>query len=155
MNKNENVVIAVFADAPAAEQAVANLREWDKRVDEVKLGTIGMITMAAGRLETKIVHSGIFKRSLPISENAVTALANEISGGEVAVAVTVDDYEVQMVSDSFNRDGGRLLVNQYDRTPEEILKEQKDAEEAQIENSVRSLSEKNSQPSSFNVNKAM
>ena len=43
MDSNEIVVVAAFADQAAAESAIESLREWDKRVDEVKLGNIATV----------------------------------------------------------------------------------------------------------------
>lgn len=155
MNKNENVVVALFADGPSADKAIENLREWDKRVDEVKLGSIGRINAAGGRVETKIIHAGLFHRSLPISDEALATLANELSGGQVAVAVAVDDYEATMVRDSLVRDGGKLVANTSVHTSEERTAEQKAIEEAKLEADVRAISEKNTRPSTYNVSKPM
>jgi predicted flap endonuclease-1-like 5' DNA nuclease len=54
MNKNENVVIAVFKDYVAAEQAIVALRHWDKADREIKLGAVGTVSKADGKVETRV-----------------------------------------------------------------------------------------------------
>jgi len=56
MNKNENVVIAVFEDGPAAEAAVARLKQWDKASEDVKLGAIGLLYKEDGQVKTTVGH---------------------------------------------------------------------------------------------------
>ena len=54
-NKNENVVIAFYATAEAAEAAVETLKSWDKASDDVKLGAIGtMVVTPDGRIRTPV-----------------------------------------------------------------------------------------------------
>jgi DnaJ-class molecular chaperone len=60
-----------------------------------------------------------------------------------------------MVTDSLVRDGGRLLVNTSVKTPEEIAAEQKAVGEALFEDAVEKTSEKNTRPSTYNINKPM
>jgi hypothetical protein len=155
MNKNENALIALFINEAAADTAIANLREWDKRVGEVKLGQIGKVSNQDGRVETELVQTGLLQRDFPISKDAIQALGNELSGGQVAVVVKADDFEVKMVADSLKRDGGQVLVDTVERTLEEIAAEQKAVDEAFVEEAVDHLTEKNSRPTSYNINKAM
>ena len=42
-NKNENVVIAFYQTADAAEAAVEALKSWDKASDAVKFGAVGTL----------------------------------------------------------------------------------------------------------------
>jgi len=56
MNKNENVVIAVFEDGPAAEAAIARLKQWDKASEDVKLGAIGLLYKEDGQVKTTVGH---------------------------------------------------------------------------------------------------
>ena len=44
-NDNDVLVIAYYADAAAAEAASAELKNWDKADDAIKLGAIGVITL--------------------------------------------------------------------------------------------------------------
>jgi uncharacterized membrane protein len=41
----KNVVLAIFSDEPAADAAVASLKEWDKADDRVKLSAIGVLVL--------------------------------------------------------------------------------------------------------------
>ena len=56
MNRNENVVIAVFEDGPAAEAAIDRLKQWDKASDDVKLGAIGLIYKEGDAIKTTVGH---------------------------------------------------------------------------------------------------
>ncbi|MFO7663695.1 MAG: hypothetical protein R6X18_14045 [Chloroflexota bacterium] len=155
MNKNENIVIALFSDETAADAAISNLRQWDERVGEVKLGKIGKVTNQDGRIKSELVQSGLLQREFPISKKAIQALGKELAAGQAAVVVKADDFEVEMVADSLKRDGGQVLVDAFERTPEEIAAQKKGIEEAYVEEAVDYLTEKDSRPTSNNVNKAM
>jgi hypothetical protein len=111
MNKNENIVIALFSDETAADAAISNLRQWDERVGEVKLGKIGKVTNQDGRIKSELVQSGLLQREFPISKKAIQALGKELAAGQAAVVVKADDFEVEMVADSLKRDGGQVLVD--------------------------------------------
>jgi hypothetical protein len=43
--ESKNVVLAIFNDEPAADAAVAQLKEWDKTDDRVKLGAMGVLVL--------------------------------------------------------------------------------------------------------------
>lgn len=141
MNKKETVVVAAFADEVAAESAIETLREWDKRVDEVKLGNIATVRMSNGEIKTDVVSSRLLNRSVPISNDAVRVLAQEL-GNSVAVVVACGDYEAKMVSDTLLRVGGRILANTATRTPEETAKQQKKVAEALEEEAIKAGVEK-------------
>lgn len=153
MNKNETVIIAAFADEVAAEVAIENLRQWDKRVRDVKLGTIGMVTNNGGIIESKVVHGSLFNRSMPISQNAERVLAQELSGGRVAVVVACDDFEAAMVSDSLTRNGGRILAHTDERAKEDMDKEAEVAAQALAEESLKKAAAQAKQKASPNVNR--
>jgi uncharacterized membrane protein len=53
-NKNEHVVIAIFADQTAAEQAVDSLKSWDQASSEIKLGAIGTIAKEGDKVRTHV-----------------------------------------------------------------------------------------------------
>lgn len=136
MNDNETIVIASFADDASAGAAIEKLREWDKRVRDVKLGMIGIVRQVDGATKSEIVYGGgIFKRSMPISDEATRVLAQELDQ-RVGVVVTCDDYEASMVSDALTRDGGQILVNTYERTAEEKAREQKNVEATRMEQAI-------------------
>lgn len=140
MNKNDNILVYQFDDLAAAEAAVAALHEWDERVNDVKLGVIGLAYPEDGAVKSKVVHTaGLFKRSFPMSDAGLRALGAEMTEGRVAVVVAADDYEVSMVQDSLVRSGGRLLVSNYERTPEEIAEEQAKVAAAQAANAIEAV----------------
>lgn len=125
MNKNENVVVALFSSLAEAEAAVARLQKWDKNVKDVKLGAIGQVTNVDGRIKTHLINGGIFNRSFPLSDEAVNALGNELAEGRVAIVVASDDYEVSLVKQNLESAGGRIVSAHYERTADELKDEQK------------------------------
>lgn len=135
MNKNKTIVVAAFSDEPAAERAADNLREWDKRVGEVKLGTIGLVHMVEGVIKADVIHGSLFHRSLPISAEALRVLAQEL-GNRVALVVACDDYEAQMVVDNLTRDGGQVVANTRDHTDEERAEEAEEVNKALVEQAI-------------------
>ena len=42
---DKSVVLAIFADEPAADSAVASLKTWDKTDDRVKLSAVGVLVL--------------------------------------------------------------------------------------------------------------
>jgi uncharacterized membrane protein len=54
-NKNQHVIVAYFPNAAAAEQAANQLKDWDKATEAVKLGGIGILTWADGKVKTRRV----------------------------------------------------------------------------------------------------
>lgn len=125
MNKNENVVIAIFSSAAEAEAAVERLKNWDKNVKDVKLGAIGQVSYEGGRIKTHLVSGGILNRSFPMSDEAVLALGNELADGKVAVAVAGDDYEVSLVKQNLEAAGGKIISAQFEQTAKELKTEKK------------------------------
>ena len=121
MNKNDAVIVGAFPDEAAAEAAIDALREWDKRSREVKLGVIGLVHHVDGVTTADIVHGtfgSFFSRKLPISDDAVRVLGQELDG-RVAVVVACDDFEADMVSDLLTRGGGSILARRGEHTAEE------------------------------------
>ncbi|MCA9867791.1 MAG: hypothetical protein KC410_15000 [Anaerolineales bacterium] len=141
MNRNETIVVAAFVDEVAVESAIETLREWDKRVDEVKLGNIATVWMSGGEIKTNVVSSGLLNRSVPISKDALRVLAQEL-GNSVAVVVACGDYEAAMVSDSLVRSGGRILANTASLSSEETAKQQQEIAQALEEDAVKAGVEK-------------
>lgn len=152
MNANETIIVAAFVDEAAAEAAVENLRAWDERVRDVKLGVIGKVFYEDGAIRTKVVHGGLFNRSMPISDEAVRTLGQELSGGRVAVVVACDDFEASMVSDSIVRDGGQVLATNYERTDEEIAQENEAVEDALTEQAIKEAAERAKLSPNRNIN---
>jgi outer membrane lipoprotein SlyB len=52
-DKNDHVVIAIFDNAYAADVAIEALKNWDKVNDDIKLGSIGTISMDGDKVKTK------------------------------------------------------------------------------------------------------
>jgi hypothetical protein len=153
MNKNETVIIAAFADEVAAEVAIEHMHEWDKRVRDVKLGVIGTVKNDGGVLRSNVVHGSLFHRSMPISRDAERVLAQELSGGRVAVVVACDNFEAAMVSDSLTRDGGRILAHTDERAKEDVAREAEVAAQALAEESLKKAAAEAKQKASPNVNR--
>lgn len=142
MNNNETIIIAGFPDRAAAEAAVTRLRQWDKRVGDVKLGVIGVVTNEGGAVKSEVVDSGLFNRKMPITDDAARVLGNELAGGRAAVVVACDDFEATMVSDSLVRDGGVIMASTYERTAEEIAAENEEVDQALAEEALEEAAEK-------------
>src|SRR5262249_22367972 len=53
-SKNEHVVIAIYTDQIAAEQAVDSLKRWDRASSEIKLGAIGTIAKEGDKVRTHV-----------------------------------------------------------------------------------------------------
>ncbi len=153
MNNNETVIVAGFPDRAAAEAAVTRLRQWDKRVGDVKLGVIGLVTNEDGVGKSEVVDSGFFNRKMPITDDAARVLGNELTGGRTAVVVACDDYEASMVSDSLVRDGGVIMASTYERTAEEIAAENKAVEQALAEEALEEAAEKAKISPNRNINR--
>ena len=85
-DKNEHVVIAVFADQTVAEQAVDALKTWDKASSEIKLGAIGTIAKEGDKVRT---HTGR-KTGKGASVGAILGvIAAVLSGGVTLVGGVV------------------------------------------------------------------
>jgi uncharacterized membrane protein len=79
-NKNENVVIAFFSDASAADNAVASLKNWDRANDEIKLGAVGTITKEGDKVKTHVGRRA--GKGMTIGA-VVGAIAAVLTGGAV------------------------------------------------------------------------
>ncbi len=56
-NKNDQVIVAMFPNADAADQAVEALKVWDKADEDVKLGAVGTLVIGEdGMLQTHVGH---------------------------------------------------------------------------------------------------
>ncbi len=78
MNRNENVVIAVFEDGPSAEAAIERLKQWDKASEDVKLGAIGLLYKEDGQVKTTVGHQT--GRGLMVGA-VVGVIAGVLTGG--------------------------------------------------------------------------
>ena len=55
-NKNENVVVAIFPNLVAADQAIKGLKSWDQASDDIKLGAIGTLVKEGDKVKTHVGH---------------------------------------------------------------------------------------------------
>lgn len=56
MDKNDNVVVAIFEDKTAAEAAIEHLKKWDKASDDINLGAIGLLYKVNDEVKAVIGH---------------------------------------------------------------------------------------------------
>jgi hypothetical protein len=134
MNKNEHVVVAIFEDQAAAENAVQQLKAWDEASDDIKLGVIGLLHKESGEVKSVVGNQGgrglklgaivgliagaltggvagsSLAKSLNLSEEALNALGMELDQGRLAVVVTGDEYEVTSIKSTLGRAGGAAKV---------------------------------------------
>lgn len=106
--KQETSVCAVFEDMEAAQQAINKLHTWDEKVDEVKLGAIGTVSLQDGRAKPKVHIGGLFNRALHLSDSDLSTIATVIDGGKVAVVVRTHDHEYTLVRTHLEKQGGKL-----------------------------------------------
>ena len=80
-NLNTQVIVAFFETGAAADSAAKALMSWDKANDDVKLGTMGRLSMSdKGKLETKKYGSSKTGRGLLIG-GALGLVTAGLTGG--------------------------------------------------------------------------
>ena len=84
MAKKNNVVIAYFASADAADKAGAQLKAWDKDDKDVKLGGIAILTEENGKLKKHKVGTRDEGKGAAWG-TAIGAVAGVLSGGVTLV----------------------------------------------------------------------
>ena len=77
---NEQIVVAFFADADAADGAAASLQAWDEANDDIKLGALGRLVVSDGKLEAKRYGAGRTTRGALVG-GALGVLAAGVTGG--------------------------------------------------------------------------
>jgi uncharacterized membrane protein len=82
--KKNNVVIAYFNDATTANNAAAQLKQWDKEDKEVKLGGIAILTEEDGKLKKHKVGTRDEGKGAAWG-TAIGAVAGVLSGGVTLV----------------------------------------------------------------------
>lgn len=128
MNKNENLVVAIYNSLADAESAAERLQKWDKETKDVKLGPTGLVFVEGGAIQARLISGGFFNLSFPMPDDAILALGNGLNKGEAAVVVSGDDYEVSMIKRNLEMAGGRILSAQYEVTDKEAKAAQKAAD---------------------------
>jgi uncharacterized membrane protein len=127
-NKNRNLIIAYFPSEETAETAAQDLKQWDKKRDDVKLGGIGIITVnEKGKLKTRKVGAraggtgakwgtilgvtaGIFSGGVTVIGGAVVGLAaGSIAGALFHKHIGMDDDDKERLAQHL-QDGGAALA---------------------------------------------
>ena len=127
-NKNRNLIIAYFPSVEAAEQAAEDLKDWDKKRGDIKLGGIGIITVnEKGKLKTKKVGSraggtgakwgtilgvtaGILSGGVTLVGGAVVGLAaGSVAGALFHKHIGMEDKDKERLTQHL-QDGGAALA---------------------------------------------
>jgi uncharacterized membrane protein len=106
-NKNQNVIIAYFPSVDKAEVAANELKEWDKRYEDVKLGGISILTWDG----EKIAAQTIGARATGTGAKAGTiigVIAAVLSGGVTLVGGVVAGAVGGALLGSLKRKGTKL-----------------------------------------------
>lgn len=78
MDKNENVIVGIFEDREAAEQAIQRLKQWDKSSADVKLGAVGLLYKEGPEVKSVINRQG--ERGLKLGA-LIGVIAGVLTGG--------------------------------------------------------------------------
>lgn len=131
-NKNNNLIIAYFPDDDAAQDAAKKLKHWDKEIEDIKLGSIGIITLDnKGELKTHKVSgratgsgakwgvalgavAGIFSGGIGLVGGVVAGAAVGAAGGALFhKSVGMEDDDKARL-EAHLQDGGVALVVMVD-----------------------------------------
>ncbi len=117
-NKNENVVIAFYATADAAEAAVEALKSWDKASDEVKLGAVGtLVATPDGKLKTHVGR----KAGKGAKVGAIVGIiAGVFTGGATVVGGLVAGSVVGGVLGAFFKKSTHLTEDELNKIADEL-----------------------------------
>ena len=117
-NKNENVVIAFYATAEAAEAAVETLKSWDKASDDVKLGAIGtMVVTPDGKIKTHVGR----KAGKGAKVGAIVGIiAGVFTGGATVVGGLVAGSVVGGVLGAFFKKSTHLTEDELNKIADEL-----------------------------------
>ena len=137
----KQLVLAFFANEAAADEAVKQVKAWDKASKEVKLGArktgtgavlgalaavlTGGATIAAGAVAGGILGA-FFKKGLGMSKEDIARISKELDGGKAAVAILAAPDEVAGVSAKLTELGGKPETHEV--TEEAIEQAQEAAE---------------------------
>lgn len=78
MDKNDNVVVAIFEDQATAAAAIDRLKQWDKAAKDIKLGAVGLLYKEEGKVKSVIGHQS--GRGLKVGA-LVGVIAGVLTGG--------------------------------------------------------------------------
>lgn len=82
MDKNDNVVAAIFENRAKAESAIEYLKMWDKASDDIRLGAIGLLYKEGDEVKAVLGHKG--GRGLKVG--AVLGIVTGVLTGGVGLA---------------------------------------------------------------------
>jgi uncharacterized membrane protein len=132
IDKNKNLIIAYFSDVKAAKDAAEKLKHWDKNVDDIKLGGMGVVTLdKKGELKTHKVSeratgsgakwgvalgavAGIFSAGIGLVGGAVAGAAIGAVGGALFHKSLGMDDDDKARLEAHLQDGGAALVVMVD-----------------------------------------
>ncbi len=138
INKNNNLIIAYFPNDKAAKDAAKKLKHWDKKTDDVKLGSIGIITLdKKGKLKTHKVGAratgtgakwgvalgavaGLFSGGITLVGGAVAGAAvGAVSGALFHKSLGMEDEDKARLEDHLKVGGAALvvMVDEYEVNP--------------------------------------
>ena len=99
-NENKNLIIAYFPDSDSAKEAANELKHWDKKVKEINLGSIGIVTLdKKGHLKTHKVGARATDKGAELGV-ALGAVAGVLSGGITLVGGALAGIAVGAVGGS-------------------------------------------------------
>jgi uncharacterized membrane protein len=116
----KQLVVALFADEAAADEAVQLLKSWDKASDEVKLGAIGVLVKdEKGKIKThkmgsrRTVGGAILFGLAGLLSGGITVIGGVIGGAILGSlfrkgGVKISEYELAALGSEL--DGGKAAV---------------------------------------------
>lgn len=110
MNKNDKVMIGLFKSNEAADQAIQQLKDWDRSHDDYDFGSIGKIFKENGEIKTSVPHKTKGGAAIGI---ILGIIAGILTGGIGFVAAAAGGGILGGIAGSFFKKSLHL-------TPEEI-----------------------------------
>ena len=109
-DKNDHVVIALFASREAADDVVELLKHWDKANDDIKLGSVGTITKEGDKIVTNVGR----KTGKGAKVGAVLFVASAVlTGGATLVASAAGGAVVGGVAGTFFKKSTNLTKEEF------------------------------------------
>ena len=130
-NKNDNVVVAFFASAEAAEIAAEYLQNWDKASDDIKLGAVGtMVATPDGKIKTHVgrkagkgaktgaivgMVAGVFTGGLTVIGGLVGgSVLGGVTGAFFKKSTNLTEDEMNKIAEELKRGKAAVVVTCYD-----------------------------------------
>jgi hypothetical protein len=117
-NKNDHVVVALFASAEAAETAAEYLQNWDKASDDIKLGAVGiMVATPEGKIKTHVGR----KAGKGAKTGAIVGMvAGVLTGGVTVIGGLVGGSVLGGVTGAFFKKSTNLTEDEMNKIAEEL-----------------------------------